>query len=89
MADKILKFSASWCGPCKSLAATIKGKDLGVEVVDIDIDEDTDTSVKYSIRSVPTMVYIRDGVELDRMLGGRTFSQVTEWISRVKDGVSE
>ena len=49
---KLLKFSATWCAPCKSLANNFKHVDLGdVELVSIDIEEDEDREnvIKFKI----------------------------------------
>ena len=81
MEDKILKFSASWCGPCKSLAMTLKDEDLGVPVEDVDIDENSDLAAQYAIRSVPTLVLIKDGKEVSRMIGSQTLDALRKWAS--------
>lgn len=83
MSDKILKFSASWCGPCKSLTMTLKGEDLGVPVEEVDIDENSDLAVQYGIRSVPTLVYVRGGTEASRLGGAQTLAKVKEWVAKV------
>jgi thioredoxin 1 len=82
MTDKILKFSASWCGPCKSLAMTLKGEDLGVPVEDVDIDDSSYLAAQYAIRSVPTLVLIKDGKEVSRITGSQTLDAVRKWVSQ-------
>ena len=83
MSDKILKFSASWCGPCKALAMTLKDEDLGVPVEEVDIDAQSDLAVQYGIRSVPTLVYVRGGTEASRLGGAQTLTKVKEWVASV------
>jgi len=78
--DKILKFSASWCGPCKSLSMILENAELKVDVESVDIDEDTVLSSKYGIRSVPTMIYVRDDVEIGRITGAQTIEYINNWI---------
>ena len=68
----VKKFSAAWCGPCRALAPVIneiKGNFSNVRFEDIDIDEDYANVEKYGVRSVPTVVIERDGVELQRFTG--------------------
>jgi thioredoxin 1 len=68
----VKKFSAVWCGPCRALAPVIndiKGNFSNVRFEDIDIDEDYANVEKYGVRSVPTVVIERDGVELQRFTG--------------------
>ncbi len=68
--SKILKFSASWCQPCKMLSKRIEGEDLGAPVQEVDIDENTDLATKYAIRGVPTLVLVDDqDQEVGRLSG--------------------
>ena len=58
---QLIKFSASWCQPCKSLAGNFKYVDLkDVELKEVDIEENSELAQQYSIRSVPTMVLLED-----------------------------
>jgi len=78
---KLLKFSASWCGPCKSLANNFKHVNLGdVELLNIDITEDEQSATKYGIRGVPTMVLLEDDVEVKRKTGVLMADQIEEFI---------
>lgn len=76
---KILKFSASWCQPCKMLAKNLETAQLTVPVEEIDIDEKTDMSVEYKIRGVPTLVMLEDGKEVKRVSGVKTAAELKEW----------
>jgi len=69
---KALKFSASWCGPCKGLAQVIEtAKDkIEIPIQEHDIDTCGSISAEYNIRSVPTMILLNDqGAELKRKTG--------------------
>lgn len=71
---KVLKFSALWCGPCKSFKpiwenVVEKNTNPDIEYVAIDIDEDDATTSKYKIRSIPTTVFLKDDVEVERVAG--------------------
>lgn len=66
------KFSAVWCGPCRALAPVmneIKGQFSNVKFEEYDVDEAYDEATKYSIRSVPTVIIEKDGVEFQRFTG--------------------
>lgn len=66
---KVLKFSASWCSPCKMLSKTLEGYE-GVEIQEIDIDANQEVAIRYGIRGVPTLVLLDDGgSELRRKSG--------------------
>lgn len=79
MSKKILRFTASWCQPCKALAKNLEGADLGlpIEVVDIDVHEEL--AQEYQIRSVPTLVLV-GGETTKRLTGVKTVAQIKEWI---------
>lgn len=69
---KVLKFSADWCGPCRMLQPTFEkvSNDFSdVNFVTIDIDEEQDRASEYKIRAVPTIVFEKDGKEVDRLVG--------------------
>lgn len=68
----VKKFSASWCGPCRALAPVmneIKGQFSNVKFEEYDVDEAYEEATKYGIRSVPTVVMEKNGVEVDRFTG--------------------
>jgi len=68
----VKKFSAAWCGPCRALAPVmneIKGQFSNVKFEEYDVDVAYDEATKYGIRSVPTVVIEKNGVEVDRFAG--------------------
>jgi thioredoxin 1 len=79
---KVLKFSASWCGPCKSLASTIETHYKGdVTIENVDIDENQEVAIKYGIRSVPTCVLLSDDdQELRRKSGAMMIDEFQAFI---------
>ena len=82
MNNKIMKFSASWCGPCKSMSATLNRMMLPLDVAEIDVDDQHDVAAKYAIRGVPTLVAIDDaGKEISRLVGSKNESEIKRWVS--------
>jgi thioredoxin-like negative regulator of GroEL len=79
MSKKILRFTASWCGPCKSLAQNLEIADLGLPIEVIDIDVHDDIANDYGIRSVPTLVMIQENIEVKRLIGSKPVNQLKEW----------
>jgi len=66
MIIETLKFHASWCSPCKVLSKNLEG----LEVTSIDVDEDVEgLASKFKIRSVPTLIFTKDGEEVGRSVG--------------------
>lgn len=77
---EVLKFSATWCTPCKVLSATLKDAE-GVK--EIDIDQNRELAIEYNVRSVPTLVFLKDGVEVERTKGIIPLVQYNEIINRL------
>ena len=69
----VIDFWAEWCGPCRSIAPSVdelaeeyEGK---VIIGKYNVDEGDDTSVEYSIRSIPTLLFFKDGKLVDKHVG--------------------
>ena len=72
---EVIKFSASWCGPCKMLAPIIDGikhKYPSVTFTDIDVDQNMDAAASYGVRGVPHVIIKKDGKVVDRITGVNT-----------------
>lgn len=68
----VKKFSASWCGPCKALKPIfeeVKSGFSNVKFEDVDVDENYELASQYGVRSVPTVVIEKNGVEVNRFAG--------------------
>jgi thioredoxin 1 len=76
---KILRFTASWCGPCKSLAMNLEQANLQMPIEVIDIDVQSDVAVEYGIRGVPTLVMLDENIEVKRLVGSKTITELKEW----------
>ena len=77
---KVLRFSASWCQPCKAMAKLLDDIDTNLPIEVIDIDEQSELAVDYGIRSVPTLVMIEENVEVKRMVGLVAKDKLKNWI---------
>ena len=78
---KIVRFTASWCGPCKMLAKTLEEVDskLPIEVVDIDVHPEV--AAEFGIRSVPTLVIVEDNIPSKRIVGNKTKQEIEAFIN--------
>ena len=79
---KVLRFTASWCQPCKSLEAMLDTTETKMIINKIDIDEDNETPVSFGVRSVPTMVKLdeNDNV-ISRITGVPTKEKLMEFLN--------
>ncbi|NBW12284.1 MAG: thiol reductase thioredoxin [Caulobacteraceae bacterium] len=81
----VVEFGAAWCGPCKALMPNLEklaAEHEGTAVVcQIDIDQSPVTTTKYGIRSVPTVVVLRNGVESARSVGAVPYNALKNLLS--------
>lgn len=79
---KVIRFTASWCQPCKALASIIEEIDTNIPISVIDIDANQDIAIEYGIRGVPTLVKFDDnGNVTGRMVGVNTKKLIEEFIN--------
>ncbi len=76
----LVDFYADWCGPCKMMAPVleelsgeIKGK---AKIIKVDVDRNQSVSIKYDIRSIPTMILFKKGQILWRHSGTASKEQL-------------
>jgi thioredoxin 1 len=83
----VKKFSAVWCGPCRVLAPVmneIKGNFSNVKFEEYDIDEYSEVTEQYGVRSVPTVIIVKDGIEVNRFTG---LSSKIAYINAINEAV--
>lgn len=76
---RILRFTASWCGPCKTLSENLERANLKMPIEVIDIDVHDNIANEYGIRSVPCLVMLDENVEVKRLIGAKPAGQIREW----------
>ena len=69
---KILYFSAPWCGPCKQFGPVMDQLAQTYPVQKINVDDQPDLATAYSVRNVPTVIIVKDGEIVNRMVGVQT-----------------
>ena len=67
----ILKFTATWCGPCRMQEPILKQVDeeTDINVFELDIDKNPVTPEKFGVKSIPTMIVFKNGKEIKRFVG--------------------
>ena len=78
---RVLRFTASWCGPCKMLARNLEdvNTNLPIEVVDIDVLPEV--AIEYGVRGVPTLVMLDENMEVKRLVGMQSLKQLEDWLN--------
>lgn len=80
---------APWCGPCKQMMPVIEDlaseynvPDSKVNIKKVNADEDQDFVVKYGIRGIPTLLFMKDGEVVDKIVGATTRINIVKLIEQ-------
>ena len=68
----LIDFYADWCGPCKVLSPIVEefaSENPDIKVVKVNVDEAQNLAMNYEVMSIPTLVVIKDGKEVNRTIG--------------------
>jgi len=69
----VVDFWAVWCGPCRIIAPMVEELSVQyegkVQFVKLNVDENPETSMKYGIRSIPTLLVFKNGKPVDQVVG--------------------
>ena len=79
----LLDFYADWCGPCKMIAPiveTIAKENADIKVAKINVDDNQDLAIKYNVMSIPTLIVIKDGKEMNRAVGLKDKTEILNMI---------
>ena len=68
-------FSAKWCAPCKQLAPIMEEVSKTIPVKKIDVDSESGLASSYGLRSVPTVILMKDGSEFKRIIGVKSLGE--------------
>ncbi|XP_006654544.1 thioredoxin H5-like isoform X1 [Oryza brachyantha] len=69
----VVKFSATWCSPCRNAAplyAELSLKHPEIVFVSVDVDEMPELVTQFDIRATPTFIFMKDKEEIDKLVGG-------------------
>lgn len=83
----MIDFSATWCGPCKALAPIVEELaneyEGRVVIGKADVDECPELSMRFGIRSVPTVIFFKDGKAVDKSIGAVPKNMLVEKINSI------
>ena len=81
----ILKFESDSCPQCKDLSITLEriSKENKIDIKNIDIEEDNNQDLirKYNIRSIPTLIFLNEDQEYNRLVGNQSYATINKIIN--------
>ena len=82
---KLLKFESDSCPQCKVLSVTLEriSKENKIDIKNIDIEEDNNQDLirKYNIRSIPTIIFLNEDKEYNRLVGKQSYATINKIIN--------
>ncbi len=78
----LVDFWAPWCGPCRMIAPVIEELaeeyDGKAKICKVNTDEEQEIAVKFGIRSIPTLIFMKDGQVVDQIVGAQSKQVLAE-----------
>ena len=82
----VIDFWADWCGPCKMMGPVFSQAAVQLEpmvrMAKLDTEKENQLAAKYAIRSIPTLIMIKKGQEIDRISGALQSAQLIQWVQQ-------
>ena len=82
----LVDFWAEWCGPCKMIGPVLEelALEMGekIKIVKVDVDSNSQTAINYAIRSIPTLIIIKDSSVVAQHIGAASKAQLETFINQ-------
>jgi len=79
---KVIGFWATWCGPCRMLSPVVDELGENYNIIKLDVDQWQDIAAEYGVMSVPTLVLLHDGEQIDRTSGFKPKEELEKFINQ-------
>ena len=79
----LIDFWASWCGPCRMIAPIVEEiaeERSDIKVGKINVDEEPELATRFGIMSIPTLVVMKDGEMINKLVGARPKNQILDML---------
>lgn len=80
----LVDFYADWCGPCKMLAPILEELDGNLTIIKINVDKREDLAKEYNVMSIPTVIFFKEGKEVNKFVGFREKEEIEQIIKEIK-----
>lgn len=83
----IVDFWATWCAPCRMIAPIVeeiaREYDGKIKVCKLDVDNNPNTAINYGVRSIPTLLYFKNGKLISSTIGAVGKSKIVEELKKL------
>ena len=82
----LVDFWAEWCGPCRMIGPALEEiaqeMDGKVTIAKLNVDENQDVTIRYGVRSIPTLILFKGGEPVAQKIGAAPNGQLSDWIKQ-------
>ena len=80
----VVDFWAEWCGPCRLISPALEEiateLDGQVKIAKLNVDENPDITIRYGVRSIPTLIMFKNGEPTSMQVGAAPKGRLSDWI---------